>query len=49
VRILNRKFLIATALGIGTAGSLAMGVTVSTSPAQAQISVFDRPTTARTC
>jgi len=41
VRILSQKFLTATALGIGTAGLLAMAVTVSTSTAHAQISVFD--------
>lgn len=41
MRVLSQKFLIATALGIGTAGSLAMAVTASISPAHAQISVFD--------
>jgi conjugal transfer/entry exclusion protein len=41
MRILNRKFLIATALGIGTVGSLAMGLLTASTPAQAQISVFD--------
>jgi len=38
--VLTRKILIATALGIGTAGSLACGLITST-PAHAQITVFD--------
>lgn len=41
MRILTRKFLIATALGIGTAGSLTTGIVTATTPAHAQISVFD--------
>ena len=41
MRILTRKFLIAAALGVGTAGSLTMGIMTASSPAQAQISVFD--------
>lgn len=41
MRILNRKFLIATALGIGTAGSLTCGLITASAPAHAQISVFD--------
>lgn len=41
MRILARKFLIATALGLGAAGSLAMGVLTTSSPAHAQIATFD--------
>ena len=41
MRIPARKFLIATALGVGAAGSLAMGVLTTSSPASAQIATFD--------
>jgi P-type conjugative transfer protein TrbJ len=41
MRISARKFLIATALGLGAAGSLAMGVLTTSSPASAQIATFD--------
>lgn len=41
MRILTRKVLIASALSIGTAGSLAMGLVTASTPAQAQLSVFD--------
>ncbi|MES2443992.1 MAG: P-type conjugative transfer protein TrbJ [Pseudomonadota bacterium] len=41
MRIPARKFLIATALGLGAAGSLAMGVLTTSSPASAQIATFD--------
>jgi P-type conjugative transfer protein TrbJ len=41
VRILTRKYLIASALGLGAAGSLVMGITMTVTPAQAQITVFD--------
>lgn len=41
MRILARKFLIATALGLGAAGSLAMGVLTTSQPAHAQIATFD--------
>jgi P-type conjugative transfer protein TrbJ len=40
MRILARKLMISTALGLGTAGSLAMSLTMAT-PAHAQITVFD--------
>jgi P-type conjugative transfer protein TrbJ len=41
MRIPARKFLIATALGLGAAGSLSMGVLTASSPASAQIATFD--------
>jgi P-type conjugative transfer protein TrbJ len=41
VRMFTRKVLIASALSIGTAGSLAMGLFTASTPARAQISVFD--------
>ncbi len=41
MRTQARKFLIATALGLGAAGSLAMGIVTTSAPAQAQITVFD--------
>jgi type IV secretion system protein TrbJ len=41
MRIITRKVLIASALSIGTAGSLAMGLITASTPAQAQLSVFD--------
>ncbi|MBX9898015.1 MAG: P-type conjugative transfer protein TrbJ [Qipengyuania sp.] len=36
-----RKYVIASALGLGAAGSLVMGLTVPSAPASAQLSVFD--------
>ena len=36
-----RKYLVATALGLGAAGSLVMAVSVPSTPARAQLSVFD--------
>lgn len=41
MRIPVRKFLIASTLGIGSVGSLVMGLIMSSTPAQAQLSVFD--------
>jgi P-type conjugative transfer protein TrbJ len=41
MRFLTRKYLIATALGTATAGSLAMALTMTSTPAQAQLTVFD--------
>jgi P-type conjugative transfer protein TrbJ len=41
MRFLTRKYLIASALGLGTAGSLAMGLTMTSTPAHAQLTVFD--------
>ena len=41
MRIPARKFLIATALGLGATGSLAMGVLTTSAPASAQIATFD--------
>jgi P-type conjugative transfer protein TrbJ len=41
MRILFRKYLIAGALGLGAAGSLVMGLTVPTTSAYAQLTVFD--------
>lgn len=41
MRFLTRKYLIAGALGVGAAGSLVMGLTMTSTPAQAQITVFD--------
>jgi len=41
MRILTRKYLIASALSIGTVGSLAIGLITSTTPAHAQFTVFD--------
>ncbi|WCM26022.1 P-type conjugative transfer protein TrbJ [Sphingomonas sp. QA11] len=41
MRFLTRKYLIASALGLGTAGSLVMGLTMTSTPAQAQFTVFD--------
>lgn len=37
----SRKYLIASALGLGAVGSLIMGLSVPSTPAQAQIAVFD--------
>lgn len=36
-----RKYLIASALGLGAVGSLVMGVSVPSTPAHAQLTVFD--------
>lgn len=41
MRILTRKYLIASALSIGTVSSLAIGLITSTTPAHAQFTVFD--------
>lgn len=41
MHILTRKYLIASALSIGTVGSLTMGVLTTSTPARAQLSVFD--------
>lgn len=41
MRFLTRKYLIASALGFGAAGSLAMGLAMTSTPAQAQLTVFD--------
>src|SRR3546814_17506165 len=41
MRIPFRKFLIASALGLGATGALVMGVTVPSTPARAQFTVFD--------
>jgi type IV secretion system protein TrbJ len=41
MNILTRKVLIATALSIGTTGSLAVGLIAASTPARAQLSVFD--------
>src|SRR3546814_15675516 len=41
MRIPFRKFLIASALGLGATGALVMGVTVPSTPAHAQFTVFD--------
>lgn len=41
MRISVQKYLIVGALGVGAAGSLIMAVTVPSTPAQAQITVFD--------
>jgi len=41
MRILSRKYLIASALGLGAAGALAMGVMLPSQPAHAQWTVFD--------
>lgn len=41
MRVLVRKYLIASALGLGTTGALVMGLTVPGTPAQAQLKVFD--------
>lgn len=37
----TRKYLIASALGLATAGSLTIGLTTTSTPAQAQLTVFD--------
>jgi len=41
MRIFTRKILVASALSIGTVGSLTMGLITMSSPARAQLSVFD--------
>ncbi len=41
MRVVIRKCLVASALGIATVGSLAMGLIASSTPARAQITVFD--------
>jgi P-type conjugative transfer protein TrbJ len=41
MRIVLRKYLITSALGLGAVGSLVMGVTMTATPAQAQLTVFD--------
>lgn len=41
MRIRFRKYLVASALGLGAAGPLVMGITMTATPAQAQFTVFD--------
>ncbi|TPG21019.1 P-type conjugative transfer protein TrbJ [Sphingomonas koreensis] len=41
MRIRFRKYLIASALGLSAAGSLVMGITMTATPAHAQLTVFD--------
>src|SRR3546814_15708091 len=41
MRFLTLKYLIAGALSVSTVGSLVMGLTITSTPAQAQITVFD--------
>jgi len=41
MRIHVRKYLIASALGLSAAGSLVMGITMTATPAHAQLTVFD--------
>ena len=41
MRFLTRKYLIAGALSVGTVASLIMGLTIPSTPAQAQFTVFD--------
>jgi len=41
MRIVFRKYLAASALGLGAVGSLIMGVSVPSTPARAQLTVFD--------
>lgn len=41
MRIYVRKYLVASALGLGGAGSLVMGIAMTATPAHAQITVFD--------
>lgn len=41
MRFLTRKYLIASALGLSAAGSLAIGLSLTTTPAHAQLTVFD--------
>ena len=37
----SRKYLIASALGLGAVGSLVIGICVPSTPAHAQLKVFD--------
>ena len=41
MRIRFRKYLIASALGLSAAGSLVIGITMTATPAHAQLTVFD--------
>lgn len=41
MRIVPRKYLIASALGLGSVGSLVMAVSMTSTPVHAQITVFD--------
>ena len=41
MRIVPRKYLIASALGLGSVGSLVMAVSITSTPVHAQITVFD--------
>jgi len=41
MRIRSRKHLIASALGLGAAGSLVMGIAMTATSAHAQLTVFD--------
>src|SRR3546814_3007087 len=41
MRMFSRKYLIASALGLGAAGTLVMGVMVPSQPVHAQWTVFD--------
>ncbi|WP_066725739.1 P-type conjugative transfer protein TrbJ [Sphingomonas pituitosa] len=41
MRIRTRKYLVASALGAGAAGALAMGLIMTGTPARAQLTVFD--------
>lgn len=41
MRIRFRKYLVASALGLGAAGSVVIGITMTATPAQAQFTVFD--------
>lgn len=41
MRFLTRKYLIASALGMSAIGSLAVGLSLMTTPAHAQLTVFD--------
>ncbi|ATE65667.1 P-type conjugative transfer protein TrbJ [Rhizorhabdus dicambivorans] len=41
MRFLTRKYLIASALGMSAIGSLAVGLSLTTTPAHAQLTVFD--------
>lgn len=41
MRIVLRKYLVASAIGLGAGGSLVMGITMTVTPAHAQLTVFD--------
>ncbi len=41
MRFFTRKYLIASVLGLSAAGSLAVGLSLTTTPAHAQLTVFD--------